>query len=148
MCHFINEECIKGNGLLATIGTFGGSSGSCSLYAKHFCCYDTQLTRILVEQIKAQLARNWNNCSDFSLKEVTALNFRQCTDKEMHSAPNGITMPYNASISERQKSFQYKYKCLDLTEYKNMLKKQVGQNINIDNIYKSLEDLKPKENNN
>ncbi len=151
MCHFINKECVDGKGYLSSMyqltgaGVLTGNGMSlntgCALYARNYCCYDSPLSKILTEQIKAQLARDWTHCTDISLKELQNVNLRQCTKSEMASAPDGVKMPYDASPEERIKAFQYKYKCVDLREYKDLISKQVGKNIPMDEFNDALKGI-------
>lgn len=128
-CHYIREGCRD-----AMLGT-------CNLKERFSCCYDQKMTKILVEQVKAQLAKDWQHCSDFTLKELGYVSFRQCSAAEMASAPNGVTMAWNASYTERKSAFQFVNKCMDLTEFKEWIEQQTGETIPMDAIEEQFEDI-------
>ena len=130
--------------------------GKCALDGYHFCCYDQLLTKILVEQMKAELGREWTNCTGISIRDLNYVSFRQCTDSEMadgidgahaygmsmipkegggvgSSGLGGITgLEYDGPTWNPMDAFQYKHKCMDLTEFKDFLAAQIGEDIDMD----------------
>jgi len=131
--------------------------GECALDGYHFCCYDQLLTKILVEQMKAELGREWTNCTGISIRDLNYVSFRQCTDTEMADGidgahaygmsmiPNsggsgssglgGITgLEYDGPTWNPMEAFQYKHKCMDLTEFKDFLAAQIGEDIDKDTM--------------
>jgi hypothetical protein len=84
----------------------------CLRYKKNYCCYDQILTRIFVEQAKLQLGKNWDSCNDITFDDLKKLSFRQCKPGED----------------------QYKDKCMDLTEFMDILQRQLGRNIDTSDI--------------
>lgn len=125
MCHFIRKE------------TEDGVFTSLDKY--YYCCYDDVFSRILAEQFKAQYAKNWNSCSDVTLKEITNLNFTPC--KKEHGV-DPATIPWDASYAERKKAWQYQEKCVDFSEMIQYLSEKFSVNINQDDLYNQLENLK------
>lgn len=111
-----------------------------------FCCYDDKITRILVEQSKAQLAKDWQHCTDITLKELQFLNFTACDPNGLDSSgKDGSKMNAYASQSERFTSYQYLNKCIDTREYMAyMMETFGGEDMLLDtsDIEKTLEDLK------
>lgn len=59
----------------------------------------------------------------------------------MASAPNGVTMAWNASYTERKSAFQFVNKCMDLTEFKEWIEQQTGETIPMDAIEEQFEDI-------
>ena len=113
---------------------------------KHFyyCCYDDKVSRILAQQSKAQLGKNWNHCTDISLKELAFLQFKACDPKALDASINGVSLPWDATQSERFQAYQYKNKCIDTRELvDHMIKMFAGDDLLIDSsdIESLLEDL-------
>ena len=134
MCHFIESKT-------------SGSSLSMNKRTKYrYCCYDDKITRILVEQSKAQLAKDWQHCTDITLKELQFLNFTACDPTGLDSSgKDGTKMSAYASQSERFTSYQYLNKCIDTREYMAyMMETFGGEDMLLDtsDIEKTLEDLK------
>lgn len=124
----------------------------CGLDAYDYCCYDQLLTRILVEQLKAQLGRDWKHCTGVSLRDLNYVSFRQCTDHDKTFGVDGakatqnynvdgeLTNPYNPT-----ESFQYQRKCIDLTEFKDYLSTTFNQDVDFsdfDNIFSDIKNQK------
>ena len=121
--------------------------GGCSLKGFHFCCYDQMLTKVLVTQMKAELGRDWAHCTGITISDLNFISFRQCSTSEMQDGFDGATMygiPVSSDSSEFQSgdgsdvsytslnpedAFQYKHKCMDLTEFKDYLSSQMGTDI-------------------
>jgi len=129
--------------------------GECALDGFHFCCYDQLLTRILVEQIKAELGREWRNCTGISIRDLNYVSFEQCTASEMSQGIDGAKA-YGMSVSPSstggrggydgptwnpEDAFQYKFKCMDLTEFKDFLQDQIGEDIDNDTFQDFWSDL-------
>ena len=94
----------------------------------HYCCYPDFIAKTLTEQIKAQLARDWSHCTDITFKDLEKVSFRACSKEEI-SAPgtvDGKTIGYGASVSERERAFQFQYKCLDYTDLNNHIRNKIG----------------------
>lgn len=137
--------------------------GKCALTGYHYCCYDQVLTKVLVEQIKAELGREWTNCTGISLRDLNYISFRQCTTTEMQDGIDGAHV-YGLSISSRKNpsgstgihnykgpvydpedAFQYKHKCMDLTEFKNFLESELGEDIDTDQFSDFWDSLTKKQ---
>lgn len=128
LCHHVDTFC-------AEKGLFGG----CALDAYDYCCYDQLLTKILVEQMKAQLGRDWAHCTGISLRDINFVSFRQCEDAEMS---NGFDGSKRVGYYDPMQSFQYKNKCIDLTEFKEYLKAQMGEDIDMTDFDNLFNDIK------
>ena len=131
--------------------------GKCALHAYHYCCYDQILTKVLVEQIKAELGRATMNCTGISITDLNYVSFRQCTDTEMQDGFDGasqVGFPFIPGVTEipapdgvptynPQEAFQYKHRCMDLSEFKNYVQKQIGTDIDpavFDDFWNDLTD--------
>ena len=99
----------------------------------YFCCYPDFVAKTLTEQIKAQLARDWSHCTDISFQDLEKVSFRACTDVERATPGmvDGKTIGWGASFAERQRAYQYQFKCLDYTDLNNHIKNKIGD---IDNF--------------
>ena len=101
--------------------------GGCALDAYEFCCYDQLLTKVLVSQMKAQLGRDWTNCTGISLNDLNFISFRECTTDEKKDGVDGAhKYGLDWDITE---SFQHKNKCMDMTEFKDYLRDVLGEDI-------------------
>jgi len=125
--------------------------GSCALQGYHYCCYDQLLTKVLVTQIKAELGREWTDCTGISIRDLNYVSFEQCTPAEMadgidgaHAygvsvnpriSSNGTGIPdYEGPVWNPEDAFQYKHKCMDLTEFRDFLQAQIGEDIDPDSF--------------
>lgn len=126
LCHFVEEDCE--DKLL----------GHCILHGYHYCCYDQVLSRVLVEQIKAQLGRDWAHCTGITLRDLKYVSFRQCTDADKQLGFDGAhrAWPYDPT-----QSYQYKAKCIDFTDLVNYLKATVSNDIDINDFKEVFDDL-------
>ncbi|MGK0256114.1 MAG: hypothetical protein ACI81I_000723 [Arcobacteraceae bacterium] len=110
-----------------------------------YCCYDDKTTRIIVEQSKAQFAKDWEHCTDITLKELEVISFSACDPEELDSSINGVTLPADATIAERMGAYQFTHKCIDTREYIDvMLEKFGGEDMLIDSsdAERILEEMK------
>jgi len=118
--------------------------GGCCLTGFEYCCYDQLLTKILVEQIKAELGRDWSNCTGISLRDLNYISFRQCRDNELNDGIDGAHK-YGENWDPTE-AFQYKHKCMDLTEFKDYLSDTLGEDIDkstFDDYWNDLMDDSP-----
>lgn len=149
LCHFVFDECIDNCG-----GSFLGMAKELRGY--HYCCYDQILTKVLVIQLKAQLGRGWEHCTGITLRDLNFVSFRQCTAAEKQNgidgARPGISMigankegklrDAASGGYDPQTTFQYKNKCIDLTEFKDHLKAQIGDSIDLSDFDSIFSDVK------
>ena len=126
LCHFVNEDCVD-KGI-----------NSCMLNGYHYCCYDQVLTRVLVEQMKAQLGRDWTHCTGISLRDLKFVSFRQCTDADKKKGFDGA---HQVGNYDPMQSYQFKAKCIDYTDLINYLKATVSPDININDFNGVIDDL-------
>jgi len=126
MCHFIRQETDKG--VFTSLDKF------------YYCCYDDVFSRILAEQFKAQYAKNWNSCSDVTLKEIVNLKMTPC--KKTSPGVNPKSIAWDADYATRKKAWQYNEKCVDFSELTQYLSEKFNANIDQGTLYNQLEDLK------
>lgn len=113
----------------------------------HYCCYPDVVSRILVEQIKAQLARGWSHCTDITFRDLENVSFKSCTDTQMSDpgTVDGKTIAYNATATTRETAFQFKFKCIDYADLNDHIKNKIGEGIDSFNFEEQLSGL--QENN-
>jgi len=121
LCTQIKTDCV----IDAKIG------GGCQLRSKYYCCYDSVLTKVLAEQMKAQLGISWSHCTGISLNEFMHIGFSSCKDL---SGTDGTNLPYDASVAQRHSAFQYKDKCIDYTDYISYISRTTNGRFNEDDI--------------
>ena len=129
-CHLIRDKK-SGNDALAT-----------GVHKFYYCCYDDTMTRILVEQLKAQYLQDWQHCTGLTLKELQNMSLKKCSATDMQ---DGVSLPYDATTAERKQAYQYKHKCVNLDELVNyMMRKFGGEDMLLDEsqILDSLDELK------
>jgi len=134
MCHLI-EVRESGDSLLNT-----------KQKRYRYCCYDHKLTRIIVEQAKAQFAKNWDHCTDITLKELQLMSFSACDPNSLDAGVDGVNLPVDATTSQRMQAYQFTQKCIDTREIlSDMVEKYGGDSMMLDSsdAEKILEDLKP-----
>ena len=127
MCHFIDSECAF------------SLMGNCQRRAYHYCCYDTKMTKVLVEQIKAQFGHDWAHCSDIKLEELKHLSFKPC-DPTAPDWKGGFDGAHQTGNYDPFGSYQYKNKCLDLTEFVNYAKMQLDLDIDQTEVAAGIKD--------
>lgn len=155
LCHFVYDECKDNCG-----DAFLGMADE--LRAYNYCCYDQLLTKVLVVQLKAQLGRDWLHCTGITLRDLNFVSFKQCSDTEMNSGyidggkeglgnkgageNGGMKSPENGGYDPME-TFQYKYKCIDLTEFKEYLRAQIGDDIDLKDFESIFDDAKSQNGN-
>lgn len=70
MCHYVGSYCSKKVPLL----------GTCLKTRKSYCCFNSKIARVIMEQGKAQLGKGWGSgespdCSGFTTDELSRLKF-------------------------------------------------------------------------
>jgi len=99
----------------------------CQLHGYYFCCYDTMLTKILAEQVKAQYALGWEHCTGISLSEFMHISFKSCGDAmNKNGAIDGTMLPYGSTSEKRLSAVQSADKCIDYTKYISYIKQLTG----------------------
>jgi len=76
LSHFIYQKCVF------------KLYGSCKRTRYIYCNYENFLSKILVEQFKLQLGKDWMHCADISLDELKHINFQKCPDGIKNSRAN------------------------------------------------------------
>lgn len=144
ICRPTFEECLQDK----------PTGGGCWRTGYNYCCFDQPVSRFLMEQMKAQLGKDWAHCSDMNLKEISVVNFRSCTEADKTSgidggpvtategrgliAAGGYASYYDMAQGE---FYQAKQKCLnydDLTEY---IVNEFGGKISTDQIMQHINNL-------
>jgi hypothetical protein len=68
LCHYLGSECSNEIDL--------GFGSVCIERTKSFCCYDSKLARVIVEQAYTQLNKNWNNgCNGLTIDDLNNLDW-------------------------------------------------------------------------
>ncbi|KAB7889568.1 hypothetical protein [Poseidonibacter ostreae] len=152
LCYFVYDKCVDNCG-----DAFLGLAKELRGY--NYCCYDQILTKVLVIQLKAQLGRDWSHCTGISLRDLNYVSFKQCTADQMADGINGgdeglgnigggdTVKPPEEGGYDPQTTFQYKHKCIDLTEFKDYLKAQIGEDIDLSDFDSIFEDVENQANN-
>lgn len=135
LCHLVKTDCAEKDFLASIIG-----GNSCALDSYSYCCYDQVLSKVLIEQLKAQLGRDWTHCTGISLRDLNYISFQQCTNSQMTDA-SSIDGAHQVGIYEYKKAFQYKNKCIDMTEFKDYLNTLIGEGIDMDDFEDFWSDL-------
>lgn len=91
-----------------------------------FCCYDNQITKLLVEQAKAQLAHTWGNCTGITLNELRTLKFRSCDPAGLENGVDGTKFSFDATAEDRKSAYQYQNNCIDTRGYVALMLKTFG----------------------
>lgn len=145
-CHNEDDAKAKGSRHLATYNSVPlglchfiesiekGSDSSFSKQTRYrYCCYDNKTTRILVEQAKAQFAKDWQHCTDITLKELAVISFNSCDPVALDAAVNGVHLLSTATLQARMGAYQFVNKCIDTREFiKEILDKYAGDDLIID----------------
>ncbi len=92
MCHYVGKYCSKKLKLL------GGSV--CIQHKKTYCCFNSKLARIINEQGRPQLGKNWGdakhpNCRGFTPEEFQKLDFSKMDLSEFY---NSISQNISQSV--------------------------------------------------
>lgn len=133
LCHLINIE------------ETGESWDNSKRSTYRYCCYDSKLTKVLVEQSKAQFAKDWQHCTDITLKELQVISFSSCDPAELDAGINGVNLDAFATTSQRMKAYQFTEKCIDTREIiADMVSQFGGEDMLIDDrdVKELLDDLK------
>jgi conjugal transfer mating pair stabilization protein TraN len=83
----------RGQGLCHKVGTYCSNKimGSCESTKEAWCCFPSKLGRIINEQGRPQIGKNWGSaskpdCSGFTLEQLTLLRFDQMDFSEFYSS--------------------------------------------------------------
>lgn len=149
LCYFVYDKCVDNCG-----DSFMGLAKELRGY--NYCCYDQILTKVLVVQLKAQLGRDWSHCTGITLRDLNFVSFRQCRDDEkangidggkeglgnVGSSKDGTPKTPEEGGYDPTTTFQYKNKCIDLTEFKEYLSSQIGDDIDLSDFESIFSDVK------
>lgn len=136
LCHLVDVECAEYSAL-ATGAIF---SAPCVLDGYKYCCYDQIMTKILVEQLKAQLGRDWAHCTGISIRDLNYVSFRQCSNAEM-TATGTIDGAHQRGIYDPTQAFQYKSHCIDMGEFLEYLNAVMSTEIDMSDFESFWNDI-------
>jgi len=160
LCHLTSIECAEYSMLVGKLG-----QNTCVLDGYNYCCYDQIMSKILVEQLKAQLGRDWTHCTGINIRDLNYVSFQQCSISEMtdpltfdgaHQMYKPSVATTHTSMSEEapapvdtthidqndpRNAFQYKYHCIDLTEFLQYLNAQMGGEISMEDFEQYWNDI-------
>jgi hypothetical protein len=136
LCYFVYDECVDNCGD-AWLGL------AKELRGYNYCCYDQILTKVLVVQLKAQLGRDWSHCTGITLRDLNYVSFQQCSeDDKSDGIDGGKEGLHNDENYDPFATYQYKNKCIDLTEFKEYLTAQIGDDIDLSDFDSIFNDVK------
>ena len=126
LCHFVESDCAD------------KLFKKCILHAYHYCCYDQVLSRVLIEQIKAQLGRDWVHCTGISLRDLQYVSFKQCSASDKKKGFDGA---HQSGSYDPMGSYQFKARCIDYTDLINYLRATVSPDVNLNDFKDTIDDL-------
>jgi hypothetical protein len=136
LCYFVYDECVDNCG-----DAFLGLAKELRGY--NYCCYDQILTKVLVVQLKAQLGRDWSHCTGITLRDLNYVSFQQCSESDKADGIDGGEEGlHNDKNYDPFTTYQYKHKCIDLTEFKEYLTAQIGDDIDLSDFDSIFNDVK------
>ena len=136
LCYFVYDECVDNCG-----DEFLGLAKELRGY--NYCCYDQILTKVLVVQLKAQLGRDWSHCTGITLRDLNYVSFQQCSESDKTDGIDGGEEGlHNNENYDPFTTYQYKHKCVDLTEFKEYLTAQIGDDIDLSDFDSIFNDVK------
>lgn len=95
-CHYVGEYCSKDIDLIG-----------CVQHKKSFCCFNSKLARIINEQGRPQIEKDWGsakspNCKGFTPDEFQKLDFSQI---DMNEFFGEIQQNFNVNFMQNQQNF-------------------------------------------
>jgi len=159
LCHAISRECAETSMI---VGENGPLQNSCSLDGYTYCCYDQILTKVLVEQLKAQLGRDWTHCTGISVEDLKYVSLRQCTATEMADGEDGANFFYDKDncsdgvnwleaitsgstppqcMPDTVDSYQFKHKCVNMGEFLEYLQGMLGNDVEMADLQDYFDDV-------
>lgn len=100
MCHYIGSYCSKKVPLL----------GKCLKTKKTYCCFNSKIARVIMEQGRAQLGKGWGvaespDCGGFTPDELSRLQFNKMDLSEIASDIAGsVVMPDKSYLEGKVKT--------------------------------------------
>lgn len=114
MCHFTHQE-ESGDSLTMDEKTI-----------KYYCCYDNKITRILVEQVKAQFLQDWQHCTGITIAELQNVSFTSCDPQKIDNGIDGAKLDAFATHAQRVQAVQYQDKCIDTRGFMAAMMEKFG----------------------
>lgn len=98
LCHYLEKKCTKKIKL--------GFTEICIEHTRKYCCYDSKLARVIVEQAYEQLGISWDSgCNGLTLDDLNRLNFGAMDfseiEAELESKIDARTNNINKSLSDK-----------------------------------------------
>lgn len=99
LCHYVGSYCAQEVPL----------TGKCLKTAKSYCCFNSKISRVIVEQGRKQLGIGWGSaespsCRGFTPEELTKLRFDEMDLSEIASdVASNFTMPNLGAMEEKVK---------------------------------------------
>jgi len=102
LCHYLETVCSKKIDV--------GFGSICIEHTKEFCCYDSKLARILVEQSYLQLNKNWDDgCNGLTMDDLNNLDWSAMDlsefEEELQHKINTQAEYYNDSLKDQIKGY-------------------------------------------
>lgn len=132
-CHPLFDECVFDN--------HTGVGADCQRTRYTMCCYDSQLSREMMVQMKAQLGHKWRHCTGITLEEFSTIKWRQCSESEMQSGIDGATLDGKVGDYDMTTSYQYLHNCMDMRPIINAIKKQIPSDFDDSKALDMIRDL-------
>lgn len=120
--------------------------GGCQLEGQHYCCYDQKTSLVLIQQIKAQLALDWQNCTGVGWDAFNHISFRACKEPDKLTGVDGKQLPWDATKDERKGAYQYMAKCIDYDDFIDAINAQTGNQLDLSDIEDAIDELKDLQN--
>lgn len=104
LCHFVGSYCSE--------KTF---YGSCKQTTKTYCCFNSKISRVIVEQGRAQLGINWGEatspqCRGFTTDELQKMRFDKMDLSEISAdISNSVVIPNQSYLENKVKQTLGKY---------------------------------------
>ncbi len=105
LCHYVGSYCSEEVPLL----------NKCLKTKKAYCCFNSKISRVIMEQGRAQLGTGWGapespNCEGFTPDEMSQLHFEQMDLSEIASDIAGsVTIPDKSYLEEKARQVMGSY---------------------------------------
>lgn len=105
LCHYVGSYCSEKIPL----------TGKCLKTKRTYCCFNSKISRIITEQGRMQLSKDWGsaeapNCIGFTADELSRLRFDQMDLSEISSdIANSVIIPNQSYIEDKVKQTMERY---------------------------------------
>lgn len=102
LCHYLGTECTNEIKL--------GFGSICIEHTRKYCCYDSKLARVIVEQAYLQLGKSWNEgCNGLTVDDLNNLDFSAMDfseiEQDLQSKIEARTNKINDVLKDRIKTY-------------------------------------------